>query len=259
MHGGPGQARGGRGWRRGRAAAALLLALALPGCVSEILPAGPATRLEFACAVLDPGRADGVVVESWREEGVGLATGSALDALAAELGRAGARDGGVSQRDGGEAAAPRGGWDDAALREWLDRRPFRASTDVRLHVLWAETLGGPASQAVDPGLVVVAQDAVRDGAGRLGVGEDDVARAVLLHAAGHALGAVNQGIPVQDPDLQEREGPPGHDPDPASVLHAGWEDPAAMAWAPNATYDAYPARLHADWAAAVAPGGVCAQ
>lgn len=249
-------------WGRTLAPAGALLALALvlPGCFSQILPAGPATRLEFACAVLDPGVADQVVIESWTERDVDLATRPALAALAAELGGIGDRGSGVVLRvEDGRVAPPRGGWDDASLRAWLEDRPFRASADPRLHVLWAATLGGPSSAVVDPGLVAVAQDAVRAGAGRLGVGEAEVARAVLLHAAGHALGAVNQGVPVQDPDLQEREGPPGHDPDPASVLHAGWEDPAAMAWAPNATYDAYPARLHADWEAAVAPGGVCDQ
>lgn len=242
------------------ALALLVTATALSGCFSDILPAGPLTKLEFICAVLDPDEAERVVVHAWVGEDVDLAFRDADRALLAEIERIGAREGDeVTLRVEDGPAAPRRGWNETSLREWWVDRPFASGNEVHLHVLWVHSLGGGlASLTPAPGLVAVAQDAVREGAERMGRPEAEVARAVLLHAAGHALGAVNQGVPVQDTDLQEREGPPGHDPDPASVLHAGWEDAATMEWAANATYSAFPAYLHADWDAAVREGGVCA-
>jgi hypothetical protein len=79
---------------------------------------------------------------------------------------------------------------------------------------------------------------------------------VLLHHLGHALGLVNRGIPVQDPALHEREGPPGHEPDPASVLAAGWDRASTMEWAPGATYTRYSVGAVSDWQGA--RSGVCA-
>lgn len=240
--------------------ALVLAAAALSGCFSEVLPVGPLTKLEFICAALDPQEAERFVVESWLGPGVDLDVEDAQRALVAALGHLGARDGDIVLRPEEGPREPRSGWNATGLRAWQDDRPATGGNEVRLRVLWVRTLGdGRSSLEPAPGLVAVSQHAVREGAARMGVPENDVARAVLLHAAGHALGAVNQGIPVQDPDIQEREGPPGHDPDPASVLHAGWEDAATMAWAANATYDAYGPALRADWAAAVQPGGVCAQ
>ena len=230
----------------------------LAGCFSEILPAGPATKLQFICAVLDPDQAERVVVESWDGEGPTVDTAPALLALQAELAHLSARQGDVSIRHHDGPDAPRGGWNETNLRAWLDDRPGTLADEVRLHVVWVRTLGGASVMQPAPGLVAVAEDTVQAGAAHMGRPAADVARAELLHVAGHALGAVNLGLPVQDPDLQERERPAGHDPDPASVLNAGWEDAATMAWAANATYDAWPPALHADWAAAVQPGGVCA-
>lgn len=242
------------------ALALTLAAAALAGCFSEVLPAGPLTKLQFICAALDPQEADRLVVESWVAASVDLDVEDAQRALVAALGRLGAREGGIILRQQDGPAEPADGWNATRLRAWHDDRPFASGNEVHLRVLWVSTLGnGRSILEPAPGLVAISQDAVREGAVRMGVGENDVARAVLLHAAGHALGAVNRGVPVQDPDIQEREGPPGHDPDPASVLHAGWEDAATMAWAADATYDSYSAALRADWAAAVQPGGVCAQ
>lgn len=243
--------------------AALVLAGALPvllaGCFSEILPASPETKLEFICHVLDPGQAERLVLDAWVGDGVDLEVTGPQAALVAQLAEVGARDGGVSvdRHDGPDA--PRRGWNATNLAEWLEDQPTEIGDEVHLHLLWAESLGGGTTLLLPAhGLVAVAQDAIREGAFRLGVPEVDVARAVLLHAVGHALGAVNLGVPVQGTDLAAREGPAGHDPDPASVMHAGWDEASTMAWAANATYAGWPAAVHADWDAAVRPGGACA-
>lgn len=239
-------------------AAALLLPTLAAGCAT-LLPAGPESRLEFACAVLDPGQAERVIVHAWVAEGIDLDTAAAHAALQAELQGIGGRSGGVSLRTHDGPEAPRDGWDGEEVRRWTEELPFEFGDEVHFHVLWVETLRfGRSVLVAAPGVVVVSDEAIREGATRMEADRDDVARAVLLHAAGHALGAVNQGIPVQDPDVRHREGPAGHDPDPASVLHASWEDAATMAWAANATYDHYGPAVHADWDAAVQPGGVCA-
>jgi hypothetical protein len=232
---------------RGRLLTLVAAAVLLSGC-SDILPQGPGSRLEFACAVLDPDVAGRVVVHAWVADGIALDVEGAHQALGRELGRLGARDGGVSFALHG-LDEPSRGWDDATLRRWVDDLPFDLGDEVHLHVLWTSSLGsGTALLVGPPGVVAIAADAVAGGAQRLNVSADDVARAVLLHAVGHALGAVNQGIPVQDAAVAGREGPAGHDPDPASVLHAGWEDQRTMRWAANATYDAYGQALRGDWA-----------
>jgi hypothetical protein len=239
--------------------AAAALPLLLAGCFSEILPTRHESKLEFICAVLDPQQAERLVVDAWVGEGIGLDVAAPQAALVAELAEAGSRESGITLERHRGPDVPRRGWNATTLAEWLADQPTEIGDEVHLHVLWVESLGGGTSLLVPAsGLVAVAQDAVREGAFRLGVPAEDVARAVLLHAVGHALGAVNLGLPVQDADIRGREGPGGHDPDAASVLHAGWEDPATMAWAADATYDAWPAAVHADWDAAVDAGGVCA-
>jgi len=241
---------------------ALGTAALLAGC-SEILPSAPETRLQFACAVLDPDVAGRVVVHAWVEEGVAdadLGIGSAHAALERELEGIGLRRGeGDVAFERQRLAEPDEGWDAEALRAWAEDLPFDFGDEVHLHVLWVGTLGdGRATLLGPPAVTAVSGGAVLAGAGRMGVAPQDVARAELLHAAGHALGVVNLGIPMQDADPQGREQPAGHDPDPASVLNAGWDRATTMAWAANATYDSFGPALHADWAAAVAPDGVCA-
>jgi hypothetical protein len=240
-----------------RVAGVLLVALALSGCFSEILP-GPTTRLAFACAVLDRESAPRILLESWVAPDVDLPVVAIEEDLMAEL-RLLVEPGNEVAREERRMDEPPADWTPASVRKWLASEAILRLNTVRFHVVWAPELPDDATnQAVLPGVVVLSVQAIRDGAARLDRSEGEVARAVLLHAAGHALGAVNQGIPVQDPDLQVREGPPGHDPDPTSVMHAGWDSPATMRWAANATYDRYPDAVRADWAAAVAPGGVCA-
>ena len=238
---------------------AALLALALPGCFSEILPAPPVSTLAFACAVIDPTETPRVHIVSSADD-VTLDTAPALAALAAELVRISGRDPEavtIGSRDA--PPQPRNGWNETRLADWARDQPFLARTTVTVHVLWLATFSPEHQLAIvpAPGAVVVAQDAVREAAARLGRPEADVARAALLHAAGHALGVTNRGIPVQDPDLQERESTPGHDADPASALAAGWDDARTATWAANATYDRYPDAALADWQAARGPDGVC--
>lgn len=239
--------------------AVLLLVPSLSGCVSAILPTRPATGLEFACAVLDPEEAERVVVHAWVGDDVTTDVRPAHQSFGLVLGSLGARQGGLGLRWHDGPRGPPEGWNATSLREWADDLAPEFGDEVQLHVVWAATLpDGASSLVAAPGVVAISDQAVREGASRLGVPAPDVARAVLLHVAGHALGTVNQGIPVQDADLQAREGPAGHDPDPASVLNAAWEDAATMRWAENATYAAYGPALLDDWAAAVRPGGVCA-
>lgn len=238
----------------------VVAATVLAGC-SQILPAGPQTRLEFVCAVLDPEVAERVVVHAWVAEEVPEAVDveAAHAALDRELRGIGARSGQVSFQGHDGPEAPASGWNASEVRAWADDLPLDFGDEVQLHVVWVPALrDGGSNLLAGPGLVAVATDAVMAGADRLGIQADDVARAVLLHAVGHAMGAVNQGVPVQGIDLSAREGPAGHDPDPSSVMHVGWDRADTMAWAPNATYASYGAATHADWAAAGQNGGVCA-
>ena len=247
-----------RAWRT--SLAALALALALPGCFSEILPQGPVSTLAFACAAIDPATAPRVRILSYAGDGVTLATGPATGLLALRLAELSGRDPSLVAASSLPAPdEPGAGWSETRLAEWVRGEPFLGRGQVTLRVLWLEGVGDGhrAGLVPAPGAVVLSQQAIVAGAARIGHPPDEVAAAVLLHFAGHALGATNRGIPVQDPDLQEREGPPGHDADPRSVLAAGWEDARTMAWAADAAYDRYPDAALADWQAARADAGVC--
>ncbi|HLF17095.1 MAG TPA: hypothetical protein VI796_06675 [Candidatus Thermoplasmatota archaeon] len=242
-----------------RAALALLPVLLLAGCFSEILTPVPDSVLAFTCAVLDPAVADRVEVEPWSAAGVELDAGRALEALRGELqaitGRPSASVVVFPEREG--PTVPSGGWTPERVTSWGQQHVFLEDRSVTLSVFLVPSLGENATGASGPGVVALAEDAVEAIADRLDVSPLDVARVVLLHHAGHALGAVNRGIPVQDPTIQVWEGPPGHEPDPASVMNVGWEDADEAAWAPGAGYFAYSDGLRRDWAAATGPQGVC--
>lgn len=234
--------------------------LLLSGCFAELLPASAGTRLAFTCAMLDPQRASVAVLQSYVGEDVHLDISVAITALRDELTILSGRDAadlGAVQRTG--PAVPADGWNATTVAAWGASQPFQSGNRVLMRILWVDRLDDDRLSGVAPvaGTIALSQHAILAGAARLAADPSVVARAVLLHFAGHALGVVNQGVPVQDPDIQEREGPASHDPDPTSVLHAAWEDPRTMAWSAGAAYDRYPDDLHRDWAAAKAPGGVC--
>jgi hypothetical protein len=245
---------------RPTALAALVVAVASAGCLSEILPDEPVSTLAFACAAIDPIVAPDLRIVSYTEDGIDIPTAAAIGVLADRLANVSGRDAtfiSVLQREAPEA--PDSGWNDSRLTAWVRDEPFLGRGQVTLRVLWLGTYGDGthAGLVPAPGAVVLSQEAIVTGAERLGRTTEEVATAVLLHFTGHALGATNRGIPVQDPALQDREGPPGHDADPASVMAVGWDDARTMAWAANATYDHYPDAVLADWHAAREPGGVC--
>lgn len=228
------------------------------GCFEALLREGTGSTLAFTCALMDPARSDAVVVESWLAPEASLNVTPLLARLVAVLADLTGRDPGVfsvSERHG--PAAPEGGWNRSRLA--AEAQPFLRSRVVTLRILWVASMAEPATGMVaGPGMVVVALDSVAAGAQLVGRPAGQVALAVLLHQVGHALGQVNEGIPVQDPGIQGREGPPGHAPDPAAVLNAAWDDARTLEWAGNATYDGFGAADLADWAAARRPGGVCA-
>ncbi len=241
-------------------AIALALALALPGCFSEILAPPPRTTLDFTCAILDP-EMERITIQSWLEEGVSVDRGAALGALVLELQRITSRQAGDFTFSDHDLTDQGGAWTATKLREWADAQYFQRRGEVFLRVLWLNDLGDGADVAgvvAGPGAVAVSEAAILAAAQRLAQPSDVIARVVLLHEAGHALGVINQGIPVQDPEIQVREGPAGHEPDPASVMASGWDDARSMTWAENATYDSYSPALIGDWSAAREPGGVCA-
>ena len=240
--------------------AALALVVGSAGCFSEIFPGPPVSTLAFACAAIDPLLASDLVIVSYTEDDIEIPAEDAIGVLAARLAEVSGRDAtliSVLPRDAPEA--PESGWNESRLAAWVRDEPFLGRGQVTLRVLWIETLeeGTLAGLVPAPGAVVLSQAAIAAGAVRINRTTQEVATAVLLHFTGHALGVTNRGIPVQDPALQEREGPPGHDADPASVLAVGWNDAQTMAWAANATYDHYPEAVLADWQAAREPGGVC--
>jgi len=232
----------------------------LAGCFQALLQAEPSTTLGFTCTLMDPTQADSIVLESWVEPGTWLTPANASTLLArfvpllANL--TGRPAGSISWSLADAPSPPAAGWNRTNLAGQAG--PFLRQRVATMRIWWVASLREPATGLVAaPGAVAVALDSVAAAADRIGHPRAEVAFGVLLHQAGHALGETNQGVPVQDPDLQEREGPPGHDKDPTSVLNAGWDDARTLTWAANATYAGYPAADLADWAAARVPGGVC--
>ena len=238
---------------RAAAVGVVLAALLAAGC-SDILVLPPSTTFDFACAALDHG--ERFTVQSWLDDDLpqGLeGTGEWLRSpLSQATGRtaesiriAGARD--LPAR----AAAPGG------IMAWAaDQDVFRTDGAI-LMVAWVPRLedANATGTVAAPGVVVLAHDTIA-AAASAGRTFDEIGLAVLLHHVGHALGAINLGIPVQDPDIQVREGPPHHDPDPDSVLHRGWDDVRTVEWH-NGPYDRFPAGALADWAAARSATGAC--
>lgn len=247
----------------GLRAAVLVVVVATAGCLSgfsEVLPTPDVSTLAFACAVLLPSEVDEVILASYAEAGTTLDPGLALTALANQTAALSGRPASaVRMTSHSLPAAAEPGWNTSQLATWARDMPFLGRNHVTLRIAWVLQLDhhDAMGAVVAPGAIALSEVAIEAAALHLNQTLPDVTRAALLHFAGHAFGVTNRGIPVQDPALQVREGTPGHDADPASVLAAGWEDARAAAWAANATYDRYPDAALADWRAARGPDGVC--
>lgn len=229
------------------------------GCFSEILPTGPASTLAFACSAIDPQTTPRLRIVSYVDHDRHPHAEAATSVLEQRLAFLSGRDpAAITRAERDAPSEPDGGWDEARLEAWVRDEPFLGRDQVTLRILWLDDLDGNRTGLVPaPGAVALSGAAIAAAARRVDASPLQVTAAVLLHHVGHALGATNRGIPVQDPALQERESPAGHDADPASVLNAGWEDARTVRWVANATYDRYPDAALADWQAARAPGGVC--
>lgn len=175
-------------------------------------------------------------------EGAPDAPREALDLLADELSLAGGRDRAsisIQTRQWTTDAQTKAELAGQVPSSFLDN-PQRAV----LRIYWFNGTDGTGG-VVKPGTIALF-------ANQLPLGEN-ASRGTLLHHAGHALGLVNLGIPMQ----QNHEAPPphhGHVTDAQAVMQWGFEIPGyALA---NAPYDSYGPAIRADLAGAVK--GVCA-
>lgn len=240
-----------------RLAAVTLLAVGLSGCVSELLEDQTVTVRTFACAVLGPDDRP-VFLELHRERGVQRVPLEALSDLGAFLESEGFGGSGRYQAFESTLLQDDGAWTREELDAWADEATVLDGSAVRLHVLWVGAFAdeAPTTLLVAPGVVAVSEAAVVAGAARLERSEDFLARVLLWHVVGHALGAVNQGIPLNGTDPAAQEGPPGHEPDARSVLHAGWDRVSTMPHV-ETVQDGYSESVVDDWRYA-GREGVCA-
>lgn len=230
----------------------------LSGCLAnEFLAPIDETARTFSCAVLSDGDYPALLVRVEKDPAVRYSVAGpvghlrevvanhsekALEAIELEI-----RVGFVP---------PEGGWTEEALADQAERHSFKAGRNVVvLTIWWTEgPLGAGTGTVLAPGLVVLAQDAITAKAAATGFPGEGVARAVLLHHVGHALGQVNDGIPMQ----QDHEGSAKHGSDITSVMHPTWHDAGPFPEPLAAPPEEYPAAVAVDWAAARAEGGVCA-
>lgn len=239
----------------------VLASTLLVGCVTELLEDEQTTVRTVSCAVLDP-TAQPVLLSLHREAGGRRVPLDALWAVAHELEGRGFGDGRFSAVES-DLLEHDGAWTVDELASWAADAEVLGADAVRLHVLWVGAFDDADQvhtvRVVAPGVVAVSEAAVQAGAERSGRSETFLARALLFHVVGHALGAVNQGIPLNGTDPAAQEGPAGHEPDPDSVMNVAWERVTTLPPAGgNATYAHYSDAVVDDWRAAWAPGGVCA-
>lgn len=233
---------------------AAILSVALSGCVTSIFVDTTLTTREFACEALSEGHKPSLVIEARVDERTDL---SPLDALAAL--RNAIADVGYRSPDSIEVRivpvedAP-DVWDaDAWSLELADHDGRQGLRTLHMVVYWVHDLPGTTTgMMLEPGVFAIDEGGLETKAGATGRPLQSVAVAALLHHAGHALGATNQGIPMQ----ANHEGQPGHDADVASVMHHSLHHGADPTWA-GVTYSNYTAALQADWAAAINDSLVC--
>ncbi len=234
----------------------LMLGLTLSGCVTELLTSEEETTRNVACAVIAPQLGRDVLFALHREGGVQRVPLESMWLLAQAFGDAGF---GTDRFQVSEAELlpDNDAWTLARMQTWAESVTVLEDERVTIRILWVEAFAdeGPTTLVVSPGIVAVSEAAVVAGAARLEQSEDYLARVLLLHVVGHALGTVNQGIPLNGTDVSAQEGPAGHEPALDSVMHAGWDRVATMPRT-NAPYDGYSELVLDDWRAA--SRGVCA-
>lgn len=229
----------------------LVAIVVMPGCVSDLLGPPEVTTRTVTCAVLAPDMQVRVVqhapsdavpaevrdaaVQAWMQEMVGV-TGKTDDDFVS---------------DAAEGPDHDGPWDMQALRPWLRGQRVLETGQVYLRVLWVDLL--PEQRAVEPlspGVVLINTTAWTLA---VTVGHDGqaLARGLLYHGLGHALGVVNRGVPIQQAGGASREEPQHHEP--GGVMSAQWHH---LPLPRNAT--GYSEALVADWRHAQTSQAVCA-
>lgn len=215
--------------------AVVLCAPLMSGCVAELLSDDEQSVRNVACAVLVPERA-----ERWtlvlHPDGIDVSL--AVEALVHEVTLAGRSPESVRvvTEDPVED-----------LEAWAGTRDVLGS-DVTTHMAIVSGLDASTLHPI-PGVWVLSREAIEQGAEATGRSEAELARILLLHVAGHGLGVVNAGLPMQGPNITGREGPMHHEPRPDSVLSSQWHHVSTMPKS-QAAYDRYSDDVRADLAGA---------
>lgn len=216
----------------------LVAAILLSGCVGELLAPEEVTIRSVSCAFLDPSRSVRLVhhvVGPVSQEVIQTATASWVGAMAPVVGR---------EIDGfswtvGEAPVPQTRQEQVA---WARaQRPVSAGA-LDLHVLWLDRLDerGRSVEDLSPAFTLINASLVHASTRH---DAPTVARALLFHGLGHALGVVNRGIPLHDPDGPQREMPMHHES--GSVMSASWHH--LSTFPEDATARAYSDAVIRDW------------
>ncbi len=228
------------GWLVVRIALLVLLVVAVSGCTSW-LDNSSASHLGFICRALDVEGEPDLRLHIWGE-GWDAAALSVATEVEAALGR---EDVPISF----EVEAAPDGSDAEEVAAWAEDHRFFRGRGLHMHLVWVPSVEGNVTGAVwAPGIVAVSREAVL----MSGLAPGDAATGMALHQVGHALGLVNNGVPVLDRNITSREGSPTHSADIHAVMHENWHYVGAS---PGNTL-AFSSIDHAEWAAA--RDGICA-
>ncbi len=230
----------------------MLLPLLLGGCIADIIAPPQDTTRNFACGAINPERYARLDLILLEEQGMAFDLLPSLELLAARL----------AQHTPREATSIFMLRDDAptmddrqleTVQEAFADQSFTSRGRIVLRVVMLEQIDGldDVATVLRPGIVAVSAANLRDAATNLGIDRDQLAPWVVLHYAGHALGVVNDAIPMQE----NHEGLPKHEANPDSVMHPSWHDPSSRTQVPPGPPD-YSAAVVADWQGAIE--GVCA-
>ncbi len=225
---------------------ALLLPLTLGGCIAEIIAPAQDTTRSFACGAINPTRFDRMDLVLLEEQGMALDLMPSLGLLADRLAQHTARelDTLYMLRDD----APEGPWTLDDLRAEFEAMDFTTRGRIVFRAVILEQIEGLDDVAVllRPGTIAVSAANLRAAAMALDTPREQLAEWVVLHFAGHALGVVNDGIPMRE----NHEGLPKHEADRDSVMHPSWHDPSSRAHVPAGRPN-YSASVVADWQGAI--------
>lgn len=236
----------------GVVAIALVVAAASSGCLADIFVDTNVTTREFACDALSDARVPELLLDVRVDESLALSPVAAVDHLRQVLGDLPSRSmESIGIRVTAIEAIP-DAWDDDAWAEELDGHRVRDGLrSMRLTIYWVADLAGSGTgDLVAPGVVAIDVAGLQAKIRATDAPQENVTRGVLLHHVGHALGGVNQGIPMQ----ANHEGAPGHDRNVSSVMHHGLHDANDPTWGP---YGGFDAAMRADWEAALNDPLVC--